>query len=235
MLCTMIEQAPILIVGCPRSGTSMIGGAINICGAFRGELVGRGMFENNRILQEIVEPYFIDMGADRNGQYPLPIIDSLSIPVDWRKRVEQVMLREGYKSGEWMYKDSRSSLIWPVWNYAFPNAKWIIVRRKTGDIIQSCLKTGYMSAFDSETNRKNVGAETERDGWLWWIHQYEKRFGEMIEAGLNCKVVWPERMVDGDYKQIRETLEWVGLTWSKEVINWIDPLLWNSPQKERKI
>ena len=60
----MIEQAPILIVGCPRSGTSMIGGAINICGAFRGELVGRGMFENNRILQEIVEPYFIDMGAD---------------------------------------------------------------------------------------------------------------------------------------------------------------------------
>ena len=56
----------------------------------------------------------------------------------------------------------------------------------------------------------------------------------MIEAGLNCKVVWPERMVSGDYQQIHETLEWLGLKWNKEVINWIDPLLWYNRKKERK-
>ncbi len=230
----MIEQAPILIVGCPRSGTSMIGGALNLCGVFRGELVGRGMFENNKILEEIVEPYFLSMGADRNGQYPLPVINDISIPVHWKSTVEQIMTDEGYQRGPWMYKDSRSSLIWPVWNHAFPNAKWIIVRRRTGDIVQSCLKTGYMDAYALETVRKEIGVDTERDGWLWWVHQYEKRFVEMIQAGLNCKVVWPERMVNGDYQQMHETLEWIGLTWNKKVINWIDPLLWNSPQKERK-
>ena len=218
----MIEQSPILVVGCPRSGTSMIGGAIRMCGALGGELVKRGMFENARILSEIVEPYLLNLGVDPNGQHPLPDVENISVPGDWRRRVEQVVTDEGYKQGQWMYKDSRSSLIWPVWNYAFPNAKWIIVRRRTGDIVQSCMKTGYMTAY------------TDEAGWIEWVRQYEKRFVEMIEAGLNCKVVWPERMVHGDYQQMYETLEWVRLDWNKEVINWIDPLLWDSRQKERK-
>lgn len=232
----MIEQAPILIVGCPRSGTSMIGGAIKMCGAFTGDLIKRGMFENKNILEGIVDPYFLDLGVDRNGQYPLPSINDLSIPVSWRQKVEQSIVKEGYhgmEGGKWMYKDSRSSLIWPVWNHAFPNAKWIIVRRRTGDIVQSCLKTGYMSAYTSEDVQKEIGVDSEQAGWIWWVHQYEKRFVEMIEAGLNCKVVWPERMVCGDYQQMHETLEWLGLAWNKDIINWIDPLLWYNRKKER--
>ena len=231
----MIEQMPILITGVPRSGTSMVGTAINMCGAFRGKLVNHGMFENDRILKEIVEPYFNNLGVDLSGQYPLPVINNISIPVDWRRRVEQIITDEGYQKGQWMYKDSRLSLIWPVWNFAFPNAKWIIVRRRTGDIVQSCLKTGFMNAFSSEANQKAVGVNTEQDGWLWWVHQYENRFVEMIEAGLNCKVIWPDRMVHGDYQQMYETLEWLGLVWNSEVVNWVDPLLWSSRQKERRI
>ena len=215
----MIEQAPILVVGCPRSGTSLIGSVLGMCGAFRGKLVGRGMFENDKILKEIVNPYFNDLGVDQSGQHPLPDIDNLSIPVNWRKRVEQVVTDEGYKGGQWMYKDSRSSLIWPVWNHAFPNAKWIIVRRRTGDIVRSCMKTGYMTAFSDEA------------GWIEWVHQYEKRFVEMIEAGLNCKVVWPERMVTGDYSQMMQTIEWLGLEWNSEVLNFIDPRLWKARRK----
>ena len=217
----MIKQAPILIVGCPRSGTSMIGGAIQMCGAFTGKIVKRGMFENDRILAEIVEPYFTALECDPNGQHPLPVSEDILIPAHWRQTVTQSILDEGYQKGPWMYKDSRSSLIWPVWDYAFPNAKWIIVRRRRADIVQSCLKTGYMDAF------------SERDDWLNWVREYEKRFVEMIEAGLNCKVVWPERMVNGDYQQMHETLEWLGLEWNKEVINWIDPLLWYNRKKER--
>ncbi len=41
-------------------------------------------------------------------------------------------------------------------------------------------------------------------------------------------------MVQGDYQQMYETLDWLGLPWNKEVIDWIDPLLWVSRQKERK-
>lgn len=228
-----IETSPILITGVPRSGTSMIAAAINMCGAFGGEMSKRGMFTNDRIQEEVVNPYFNKIGADSLAQYPLPIVTD--IPINWRQEVEQLIIDEGYEKSQWMYKDPKSSLIWQVWNFAFPNAKWIIVRRRTGDIIQSCLKTAFMSAFTREDNQKAVKVSSEQDGWLWWIHQYEKRFVEMIEAGLNCKVVWPERMVCGDYKQMYETLEWLGLSWNKEIVNLIDPLLWNSRQKERKI
>ena len=47
----------------------------------------------------------------------------------------------------------------------------------------------------------------------------------MIEAGLNCRIIWPERMVTGDYQQIYETIEWLGLRWNNAIPSIIDPLL----------
>ena len=228
----MIEQPPILITGVPRSGASMIASVINMCGAFGGNMSKRGMFGNDKIREELVNPYFKELGADLLGQYPLPKADELSIPTAWRSRVEQIMYIEGFKTGPWMYKDARLSLMWPVWNYAFPNAKWIIVRRRTGDIINSCLHTGFMKAFSSPENQKAVGVNTKEEGWLWWVHQYEERFVEMITEGVNCKVIWPDRMVHGDYQQMYQTLEWLGLSWKSEVLSLIDPLLWHSRQKK---
>jgi len=228
----MIKQHPILITGIPRSGTSMIAAAINMCGAFGGGMSKRGMFTNDEIREQVIKPYFKSIGADLSGQYPLPVVTN--IPVRWKREIERIMIDEGYIKGQWMYKDPKSSLIWQVWNYAFPNAKWIIVRRRTGDIIQSCLKTAFMEAFSYENIQKAVEVDTEQDGWLWWVHQYEKRFVEMIEAGLNCKVIWPERMICGDYQQMYETLEWLGLSWNKDVVNLIDPLLWHVRQKRKE-
>ena len=130
-----------------------------------------------------------------------------------------------------MYKGAKMCQHWPIWNYAFPNAKWIIVRRKTSDIINSCIRTGFMRAFSIKGNQKAVGVENEWDGWLWWVHQHEQRFIEMMQAGLNCKVIWPERMVDGDYSQIKEMLEWLGLEWGSEIMDFIEPKLWKARQK----
>ena len=231
----MIEQNPILITGCPRSGTSIIGSVINISGAFGGEMSKRSMCTNDRVREEVVVPYFKNMEVDPSGQYPLPETSDLFIPAHWKQEVQQIMIDEGYQGGKWMYKDSRSALSWPVWNYAFPNAKWIIVRRRTGDIIQSCLKTGYMQAFASREKLDAINVSTEQEGWLWWVRQYEERFVEMIQAGLNCKVVWPERMIHGNYQQLYETLEWVGLRWNDSIVKKIDPLLWSSRKKERSI
>ena len=225
---------PILITGCARSGTSLVAGAINICGAFGGNMSGpnrnnaKGMFENVRIRNCITKPYLRDIGCDALGQYPLPDINKLTIPYDWRRRIEQVMIEDGYKSGPWFYKGAKMGLFWPVWHYAFPNAKWIIVRRKSSDIVNSCVKTSFMRAFQNEKNQKAVGASTEEAGWLWWVHQHEQRFIDMIQAGVNIKIVWPERMVGGDYQQIMETMNWLGLPWKSEVLSFIDPKLWKA-------
>jgi hypothetical protein len=230
-------RQPILITGAARSGTSLVAGIIDICGAFGGKMSGpnknnaKGMFENSRIRDAIVKPYLASIGVDRLGQYPLPNIPKLSIPLDWKQRIEKVMTDEGYKDGPWFYKGAKCCLIWPIWHYAFPKAKWIIVRRRTGDIVNSCLKTSFMRAFSRAEVLKKVNADDEKEGWVWWVRQHEQRFIEMIQEGLNVKVVWPERMVTGDYEQIYETIDWLGLDWKSEVLNFIDPKLWKARKK----
>ena len=239
LLETMNE--PILITGCARSGTSLVAGAINKCGAFGGNMSGpnhnnkKGMFENAHIRNDIVKPYLKKIGVDPMGQYPLPNVDSLMIPTDWKQRIQATITEEGYTNGPWMYKGAKMCLFWPVWHYAFPNAKWVLVRRKTPDIIRSCIRTGFMRAFQSVENQKAVGAKSEEEGWLWWVREHEKRMAEMVNEGLNCKIVWPERMVRRDYAQLHETIEWLGLEWTNDVIDFIDPLLFHSRQnKETK-
>ena len=228
----MTEQAPILITGIPRSGATLIAATINLCGAFAGNMSNKGMYCNDRIREEMVKPYLLRMGGDNEGHHPLP--NGISIPLDWKERVNQIMIDEGYESGSWMYKDSRLALMWKVWNSAYRNAKWIIVRRRTGDILHSCFETNHMSRFKWEFYQKAVGATDEREGWLWMVHQYELKFVEMIQAGLNCKQIWPERMIHGDYLQIYEVCDWLGIPWKEEALNFIKLLLYGKENKKRK-
>lgn len=227
--------SPILITGVPRSGQNSIAAAIGGSGAFGGVMgkqnmdFDEGRYSNNQIRDKIVRDYFDRSGFDNKGQFPIPKTDQISIPVNWKDRVEKALQSEGWTGEKWMYYDSKSCLIWPVWNHAFPDAKWIIVRRRTGDIVQSCLKTGYMIAYE------------DSEGWISWVHQYEEKFVEMIEAGLNCRVIWPERMSEGDYQQLHETVEWLGLRWSEEILNIVNPLIfgvkeerpWQELQRQR--
>ena len=237
MLPTENMPPPILITGCARSGTSMVAGAIKICGAFGGNMLSvngdgeKSMFENAKIRDKIVKPFLSGVGADSFGQFPLPRITGLPIPSDWKQRVQQAMIDDGYTGGAWFYKCPKANLMWPVWNYAFPDAKWIVVRRRSGDIVTSCLKTAFMRAFRAVNVQREVGVRTEEEGWLWWIHQHEKRFVEMINEGLNVKIIWPNRLVLGDYQQLMETIEWLGLSWKSEVLSFIDPKLWKARRK----
>jgi len=215
----------------------MIAGSINICGAFGGNMSpgnrynAKGMFENARIRNTITKPYLRQLGLDPLGQYPLPNTSNLVIPTDWRKRVEQVLIEEGYKGGPIFYKGAKICLFWPVWHYAFPHAKWVIVRRRSGDVANSCLKTGFMRAFQNKDIQRSVGVDNERDGWLWWVNHHLQMFRDMMDAGLNCHIIWPERMVNGDYSQLMELIEWCSLPWKSEVLSFIDPRLWKSRQK----
>ena len=205
----MIKENPILITGIPRSGATMIAATINMCGAFAGEMSKRGMYSNDKIREELALLQEVTSGIDEKW-----------IPVNWKREIEDILISQGYKKGMWMYKDSNLSKTWKIWNYAYPNAKWVIVRRRTGDIIQSCMKTGYMTEHSTEA------------GWLTMVHEYEAKFVEMIIEGLNCKIIWPERMVQGNYEQLYELCEWLGLKWNPDALKYIDSLLWKSNKKK---
>jgi hypothetical protein len=219
--------SPIIITGIPRSGTSLVSGCINICGAFGGNMVAgnhnnaKGFFENLRI-RELDRKYLRDIGYDAKGQNPIPgNTKNLNIPSGRRSKVIEYIRQDGYNTGPWFFKVAKGPLIWPVWHYAFPNAKWIIVRRRSVDIVNSCLRTGFMNGY------------SDFDGWMGWVNTYENRFVEMIQSGLNVKQVWPERMIRGNYEQLYEVIDWLGLKWEqKEVIEFLDPKLWKTKVKE---
>ena len=206
----MIVQSPILVTGIPRSGASMIAATIKHCGAFTGDLSKRSMYNNITIKEELVSSYLKMLEFNHSYNW------------NWKEDVEFILSRQGWKGEIWMYKDSNISKMWKVWASAYPNAKYVIVRRKTTDVIESCLKTGYMKEHST------------REGWLGMVHAYENNFVEMITEGLNCKVIWPERMVNGDYNQLYELCDWIGLPWKEDALKFIDTLLWKSRQLERR-
>jgi hypothetical protein len=215
---------PILITGAARSGTSMTAGPIYFCGAFGGEMSGptrynkKGMFENAEIRNNIVKPYLRFLGVDPKGQFPLPDVRSLAPLSGLRHRVEETLMWNGYKAGPWFYKGAKMCLIWPIWAKAFPDAKWIIVRRKTEDIINSCIKTAFMSAHHTE------------EGWRGWVEEHLKRFEEMKKAGLWIREAWPEKMIHGDFSEMKSLVDelGMGLKWNeKQIVDFITPAFWS--------
>lgn len=219
---------PILITGCARSGTSMTAGIINICGAFGGDMFGpnknnqKGMFENRDIRQNIVKPYLRKIGVDPMGQRPLPnnrqVFEVNQNQADkWKTDIERIFKRQGYRGGDWFYKGAKICLVWYLWHKAFPQARWIIVRRHEEDIANSCMRTNFMRAY----NNKN--------GWIKWVKHHERRFDEMKSAGLNVFEFWPSYAIDGDYHHIKKMISFVGLDYDSHrslIQSFIDPSLY---------
>lgn len=213
---------PILITGAARSGTSMCAGIIHYSGAFGGYMTGptpsnkKGQFENNYIRDSITKPYLRRAGLDPLCQSPLPDTNNLIPLPGLYTEVKDTMLREGYKEGVWFYKGAKMCLLWPLWHEAFPNAKWIIVRRDALDIAESCMRTPFMRAY------KTV------DGWLKWVKVHEICFEEMKAAGLDVVEVWSGELIKGELDLIKNFIEGIeDLTWREDrARNFITPGLW---------
>lgn len=226
----MANSNPILITGCARSGTSMVAGLINISGAYGGATCGatrynkRGQFENTQIRNYIIKPYLMSMGYDKLGQNPLPVIEDLVPYPTIGTDIYKTILEQGYTGGPWFLKGAKLCLIWPVVHKAMKNAKWIIVRRKDSEIVNSCMNTGFM--------RKR----STPDEWQEWVDIHKQRFEEMKQCeGLQVREVWPEKFINRNFNEMRETVEWLGLQWKPgPVFNFVEPALWGNKTKRSK-
>jgi hypothetical protein len=130
--------------------------------------------------------------------------------------METTMKFHGYKHGPWYYKGAKMCLIWPIFHHAFPDATWVIVRRRIDDNVYSCLRTAFMSAY------RNAA------GWKRWAEEHHRRFDQMrAHPGLRVYEVWPRKFIRGDFKEVRTVVEQCGLTWNeKKVCEFVDPQLW---------
>jgi len=213
--------SPIIVTGVERSGASIVANVLSISGAFFGETTQRW---DNKVISALFKNHLQLYNVDVDGQFPLP---NESIPVipTFEKKLEELLPLQGYKGHQqWVYKGHLSCLLWQTWRVYFPNAKWLFVRRKPTDVINSCIKTGYMTAYKSPIVCKHIGVENETQGWQRWIDFYEGQINHIISSGVDYKTIWPDRMEAGDYSQMSDILDWAGLGWKSKIIHEISIL-----------
>lgn len=201
----MKKNNPILITSPERSGSEFIAHILEICGAETG-LLGK-MYENLALssITNLISNVRFDSDTKLEG------FDMFADLVTTSLKKQQI---NGLK---WLFKNARLSHTWKYWHKLYPNAQWVIVRRKPSYIINSCMKTTYMNIMKNPITLKLIGVKTEQEGWLWLIHQYEKQWIKMYKTGLNIIEVYPDRMGNNDYSQIQALVEKVGLEWNIKV------------------
>lgn len=214
-------KKPIFITGIERSGSSMIA---KIVGDSPEVFVGKTkrMLENERLESLMISRYVLE-GCDPMAQDPLPEPSSISIPDWWRGAVLEALERDGFDAERyetWMYKSARLLHTWPLWAKTFPEARWIIVRRRTGSIAQSCSKTNHMRAY------------VDKSDWLVWVRHQEQLLRDLANSGVQSRIVWPHRMAQGDFTQIQDTFHWLGLRWRSDIEEHMNEILKNSRDDE---
>lgn len=213
-----MKHHPIFITGVERSGCSLVARVISMSGfCFTGYM--NGMYENWRLKKYLRN---IPLSMENNSPYP----ETLSTPANFMNDVSSILLQQGYKGNKsWMYKDSLMTPTWKMWHNAFPDAKWIIVHRDTPSIVNSCMKTTYMTLMKDPDNLKVIGVETPEAGWEWWIKKYKETWLEMMGSGIDCKIVRPDKMANGNYSQMMEMMDWLRLPWNEKIVETINPLM----------
>ena len=229
----VVNRSPIIVTGIQRSGSTMIAKILQEAGVFTG--ITGSTIENKRI-RRILDGIYLNNGVDPLGQYPLPDGKSwLHYPSNLENRINGVLNKEGYTDAhKWLMKGHRFGQTWQIWKALYPNAKWVIVRRRTPDVIDSCMKTAYMYKYNDPKVLKEIKSDlTTHDGWLWWIRRNENYLNSLIHSDTDYMVVWPERMARNDYSQIKHLHGWLNIPFEENRIReLITPMMENSKQRK---
>lgn len=216
---------PILILGVPRSGTSMIAGILEICGAWLGNTIPgggvenpRGFFENTYLREAVNKKILETAGSDPSGVKSLPYFEELPQTNGLEENIRGLLKYEGYDfQTPWAFKEPKLSLIWPNYAAIFPQAHWLIVRRPREHIVASCLNTSFMK-------RQN----NDPIFWYHWVDAYLERLDFLKSTNLCWSEIWSDSVIEGDFSDIKQLVQNYQLNWQEEqVINFINPKFWH--------
>ena len=208
-------DSPIFVLGLPRSGTSLIAGSLNICGAWVGstfpgdENNPEGFFEHKIIRENVTKNILKQLlGCDPLGVRKLPPIKYEVRDSNLKNIIWKILKDDGYEDNRsWLYKCPKLSLTWQFFLDAFPNAKWVIVTRDHKSIIDSILRTNFMNQHS-----------TDYVFWENFINQYNIRINELKNSTTNYKEIISSHIVEKNYISFIDIVNWLGLTFKKEAI-----------------
>jgi hypothetical protein len=178
-----------------------------------------GFFENEVLREEVVKKMLVAEGVSPYGVGDFPALTGLRPDKKLAQRVLQIIHRQGYRGDRpWAFKDAKLSLLWPVWKKAFPDARWIIVRRPRQEIIQSCLRTNFMRYHSDDP-----------EFWSQWIDVYRERLEMLKASGVWWREINTPDLMAGDSTVMQSVVSELGLQWQDEQIRrFINPRFWHS-------
>jgi len=218
-------DSPIFVLGLPRSGTSLVAGALKICGAWLGDTVPgggeenpKGFFENIYLREQINKKILGALQVDPLGVQTLPALDNLP-PVEGLEELIKIGLEaDGYDyTKPWLFKDAKLTLLWPIYLKVFPKAHWVIVRREEEHIISSCLNTSFMK-------KQSIDPEF----WIKWTGEYLTRLDTLKQSGCAYSEIWTPSIIDGDLTNLEKLSHALDLTWDSHALKeFITPTYWH--------
>ena len=219
-----IVDRPILVLGLPRSGTSLITGLLGELGAWLGPTGPaapanpRGFFENAALRDGVDKTLLTALGCDPLGVAPLPPLDSVPRVPEMRSSVIATIERAGYAHDRpWLFKDAKMTLVWPAWRAMFPDARFVIVRRPDADVIRSCLATDFMNQHGTDTAF-----------WADFTAAYHARLDALKQSGAWWREVWADQVIADAFSSLESVVKELGLQWNEEVVRaFVVPTAWH--------
>jgi len=100
---------------------------------------------------------------------------------------------------------------------AFPNARWVYVKRDTDSFIDSCLRTPFMNQHS-----------TERAYWEDFAKSYLTRINALQASGANCFSISTPNIIAGEFSALKQLIGELELSYSeKKLRKFIAPEYWH--------
>ena len=181
---------PIVILGTPRSFTSLTAGIFRDHGVWFGrckeyhEYTPTGSCENAK-MKTLLKNF--RKGAVSHGI----IIDPVP---NWKEKIEELKKEENYTSGAFAFK--HSAVFYRTWEGM--NPKYVCCRRPRGKVMRSGERTGMYRA-----NQES-----------WDAHQ--NAMDKLVDEGKAVNV-YGEKYFDGDWSDLKKAFEFCGLEFKQEI------------------
>ncbi len=205
---------PIIVLGTPRSGSSMTAGIFAEHGVWTGhcrapsQLNAKGHFENKSIKRVIAGKY----GA-KTIVHEGRIASQLP---GFKTAVLTAIAGDGYTDGDWLWKGS--ALFWQAF-YEF-DPRWVVCIRPRSQIFESCRRSGIFGKYLSETRLKEI------------IELHHQQMSNLMQSHGAFQVNTDE-VAQGNYDSIELALEGCDITPDRKRIDaFVDSSLWHHNKNE---
>ena len=197
---------PIIILGTPRSGSSMTAGIFAEHGVWTGicrppnQHNAKGHFENTAIKKVIIQMQGAIVHSGKLAER-LP---------EFKDAVLAAVSRDNYTGGDWLWKGS--ALYWPAF-YQF-QPKWVLCNRPSDQIFASCRSSGiFGKALSDGELRQNI--------------EFHKKQMDYLKDNAGAFEVDTYEVAQGNYDSIELALAGCGIEPDRNVIDgFVDKSLW---------